>query len=97
MPTQPWKNDDNPLREIWEAELAQAKDAGIVYPSELKAGVRAGHLKRSLAGLPPARLPRKLADRAVAKAGRGLRRLDRSTNLLRHPAVARLRSRFRML
>ena len=97
VPTQPWKTDDNPLREIWEAELAQAKDAGIVYPSELKAGVRAGHLKRSLAGLPPARLPRKLADRAVAKAGRGLRRLDRSTNLLRHPAVARLRSRFRML
>ena len=57
VPTQPWKSDANPLRELWERAFTEAQAAGLIYPSEVRLAVRAGHVKRSLAGLPPASLP----------------------------------------
>jgi hypothetical protein len=48
VPTQPWKNDDNPLSELWVSWFRQAVDAGAVTVEEVEAAVRAGHVKRSL-------------------------------------------------
>jgi hypothetical protein len=93
VPTQPWKNDENPLKELWESDFAEAKAAQLIYPSELKRLARAGHVKRSLAGLPPARFPAKIAGRALAKGQQVLLGGERGAALVRHPAVAKLRKR----
>lgn len=93
VPTQPWKNDANPLRDLWETAFHEASAAGLVYPSEIRLGARAGHLKRSLAGLPPRGAAGEKADQARAAVGRALRHADERYPLLRHPALGRLRSR----
>src|SRR5207253_1078393 len=48
VPTQPWKNDDNPLSEIWMACYREAVEAGAVPPDEVETLVIAGHVKPSL-------------------------------------------------
>ena len=48
VPTQPWKNDENPNRHIWEEDYRAAVAAGAVDAKEVLAGIRAGHLKESL-------------------------------------------------
>ena len=48
VPTQPWKNDDNPLAELWMGWYREAVEAGAVPPEEVEALVRAGHVKPSL-------------------------------------------------
>lgn len=48
VPTQPWKNDDNPLRGVWEECYREAVAAGSVPCGEVRTGVMAGHLKSSL-------------------------------------------------
>jgi hypothetical protein len=91
VPTQPWKSDKNPLRELWEQAFAEAQAAGLVYPSEVRLAVRAGHAKRSLAGLPPASLPVRVLDRIRAFAeSRARAILDRFPRL-RHRVVSMLR------
>jgi hypothetical protein len=97
VPTQPWKNDRNPLRELWESAFEEAKASGILYPSDVRQALRAGYLKRSIVGLPPANKPAKAVGRLVTKAESKLRQLDRRSELLRRPAVARVRSRFGLL
>lgn len=49
VPTQPWKNDDNPLAELWMGWYREAVEAGAVPPEEVEALVRAGQVKPSLA------------------------------------------------
>lgn len=49
VPTQPWKNDDNPLNELWMAWYREAVEAGAVPPEEVEASIAAGHVKPSLA------------------------------------------------
>jgi hypothetical protein len=50
VPTQPWKNDKNPLREIWhEAFLETVRDGGIDR-DVVRRGVEQGHVKRALLG-----------------------------------------------
>lgn len=49
VPTQPWKTDDNPLNDVWMAAYRRAVAAGVVPPHEVLDGIRAGHLKPSLA------------------------------------------------
>jgi Glycosyl transferase family 8 len=95
--TQPWKNDKNPLREIWEAEFEEAKAAGLIHPYEIRRLVRAGYLKRSLVGKPPASRPIKAFNRVISKTERGLLRADERIAALRAPRVARLRSRLGLL
>lgn len=48
VPTQPWKNDDNPLGEIWMSMYREAVEAGAVPPEEVEASIAAGHVKPSL-------------------------------------------------
>lgn len=48
VPTQPWKNDDNPLRSVWTSAFREAVSAGAVPYSEIENGMAAGHLKPSL-------------------------------------------------
>lgn len=47
-PMQPWKNDRNPLRHIWEAAYRAAVADGAIDVSDVRYGVRRGHLKSSL-------------------------------------------------
>lgn len=59
VPTQPWKNDDNPLDELWMGWYREAVEAGAVPPEEVEASIAAGHVKPSLAAAlrrAPARL-----------------------------------------
>lgn len=46
--TQPWRNDKNPLCEIWMECYREAVAAGAVSRDEVEKGVRAGYLKPSL-------------------------------------------------
>jgi hypothetical protein len=93
VPTQPWKSDANPLRELWEQEFAEAEAAGLIYPTELRQAVWAGHAKRSLAGLAPASLPVRALDRALARIVPRARATLYRFPRLRHRAVSMLRSR----
>lgn len=93
VPTQPWKSNANPLGELWQRDFEEAKDAGLVYPSELRQGVRAGYLKRELVGLPPAGRTRQATEKVFARVSSRLRQADRRFGLLRHPKIARVRSR----
>lgn len=49
VPTQPWKNDENPLRDVWHDCFREAVRAGAVPVDEVRMGIEAGHLKPSLA------------------------------------------------
>lgn len=49
VPTQPWKNDDNPLREVWHEGFRAALADGAIDPSAVKALAAAGEIKPSLA------------------------------------------------
>ena len=49
VPTQPWKNDENPLRHVWEECYRDAVDAGAVQCAEVLHGIELGFLKPSLA------------------------------------------------
>jgi hypothetical protein len=49
VPTQPWKNDENPLRDLWMKEYREAVGAGAIEPDLVRRSVEAGHVKPSLA------------------------------------------------
>jgi hypothetical protein len=93
VPTQPWKNDANPLRDIWHPDFEEARRAQLVHEDEIVRLARAGHIKRSLAGLPPVGPVRQKLDLARAKAKEGLIRVERRYDIFRRPAVLRLRDR----
>jgi len=92
VPTQPWKNDKNPLKSVWEPEFEEARASGVVHRDEALRLARRGYLKPALA------LPRdKIAARAMALAMRRARFVvqtaERRVGFLRHPRVLKLRSR----
>jgi Glycosyl transferase family 8 len=92
VPTQPWKNDKNPLRDLWEPEFEEARNAGVVRRDEAFRLARRGYIKPALA------LQRdKIVSRATALAMRKTRRMvqlaEPRLGLLRHPRVLKLRSR----
>ncbi len=97
VPTQPWKNDENPLRHLWESAFEEAKTAALVHPYEIRRLVRAGYLKRSVLGRPAATKPVKALYRAIAKVERALLDLEPRVAVFRHPTVLRLRHRFGLL
>jgi hypothetical protein len=93
VPTQPWKNDKNPLADLWTPAFEEAKAAGLVRLDEVDRLARKGHIKRSLAGLKP-----RGKGTAAIYAGLGLlqRLVSRAENrwpMLRHPTLIRLRNR----
>jgi hypothetical protein len=51
VPTQPWKNDENPLRGIWEESFVRAWEEGAIEPELLDRQIRKGHVKKSLRSL----------------------------------------------
>jgi hypothetical protein len=93
VPTQPWKNDENPLKELWEQGFAEAKAAYLVREHEINRLVRGGFLKRSLVGKSPENLPIKLVNRVVARGEVAMRKADTRSSLLQRPRVMRLRGR----
>lgn len=97
VPTQPWKNDENPLRGVWEEGYREALAAHVVHKNEVDRLVRGGFLKRSLVGKKPESLPIKVLNRLVAKGERALLQADERVKALRHPAVLRVRSRLGLL
>ena len=86
VPTQPWKNDDNPLGDIWQQDFEEAKAAGMFSDAELRHHVLAGHLKPSLAGRRPVGRAGRVVNRARAKAESLVRREE----ITRHPVVHKL-------
>ena len=92
VPTQPWKNDKNPLRDVWMKDFEEAREAGIVTQEEIQLLVRKGHIKPALASKRSAKL---LVPyyRALSFAQRLLQAAEARIPFLRHPRVMRLRSR----
>jgi hypothetical protein len=91
VPTQPWKNDENPLREVWMPDFEEAKRSGIVREEEVERLARAGHIKRSLAGLPPVGLATRAKSRIVGALVTLVGMAERRFKVMRHPRVTRLR------
>ncbi|HEV2124108.1 MAG TPA: hypothetical protein VGW38_15195, partial [Chloroflexota bacterium] len=48
VPTQPWKNSENPLREVWVDGFRQAVSEGAVNAPLVRELVREGHVDQSL-------------------------------------------------
>jgi hypothetical protein len=48
--TQPWKNDRNPLRELWMESFREALAANVIHPELVLEGIAAGHLDPGLRG-----------------------------------------------
>lgn len=84
-PTQPWRNDDNPLRGIWEEGYREAITAGVFDPSIVERGVELGLYKPSLLrDLPRSPQRGRFMKRAKGKTLWAARRLkNRVLNLAR--------------
>lgn len=48
VPTQPWKNDKNPLADVWLEGFREALASGVLAPEVVTRGIEAGHVKPSL-------------------------------------------------
>jgi len=97
VPTQPWKNDENPLRGIWEEGFARAWAEGAVESELLERQIRKRHVKKSLRDLVeplPEAAPRSASSaleaelRAVRERLNGFERL--APGRLRRAAARRL-------
>lgn len=53
VPTQPWKNDQNPLRGLWEEAFEVAWVEGAIDPDLLRRQIKRGHVKKSLRAMAP--------------------------------------------
>lgn len=67
--TQPWKNDDNPLRDIWMASFLETVAAGGITREDVEAAIASRYVKRSL--------DQALGNRSSGPARRGLARVLR--------------------
>jgi hypothetical protein len=92
VPTQPWKNDKNPLKTLWELEFREARAAGVVHAEEALRLARRGHIKPSLA-FPPGKLVASALTMASAKLRRAVHVAEQRIGLFRHPRVMKLRAR----
>jgi Glycosyl transferase family 8 len=92
VPTQPWKNDRNPLKELWEPEFHEARAAGVVHPQEALRLARRGHIKPSLA-LPKDKKVATALSIGVAKVRRVVALAEQQVGFLRHPQVMKIRAR----
>ena len=54
VPTQPWKNEDNPNGRLWEDAFVRACRAGYIDANLVERHITAGHVRRSLRSLVPA-------------------------------------------
>jgi hypothetical protein len=78
VPTQPWKNDENPLKNLWFPAYQEAVAAGAIVPAEVEQLAKAGEIKPAmvdeLASLP--RRPFPVASAAEMELAAAFRRLD---------------------
>jgi hypothetical protein len=84
VPTQPWKNDENPLRSIWEEAFVKAWAEGAVDPELLDRQIRKGHVKkrlRSLVTAPGEPVPKPAGSALEAELRSVRARLDRFERL----------------
>jgi Glycosyl transferase family 8 len=83
VPTQPWKNDRNPLRETWHEGFRDALGAGAVDPTLVLRSIEGGHVKASLVN--DLHLsPQWTGERPRAPAGSPISRIkDRVRSVLR--------------
>lgn len=101
--TQPWKNDQSPLKDVWTAAYIDALKAGAATPEAVEKGIRGGHLKDSLAeylSLVPGGAGAAAAKRAAGLSSRMMRRARTAVlgnKILRSGwrSVSRLRGRVR--
>lgn len=95
VPTQPWKNDQNPLRRLWEADYRRAVEAGAIDPVELRRLVRQGHVKPSLAqGVAGASAGAIAFDTKIAPAIRRMyRKVEAKVPVLRSSTLQRIKYR----
>jgi Glycosyl transferase family 8 len=92
VPTQPWKNDRNPLKDLWEPEFHEARAAGVVHPQEALRLARRGHIKPSLA-LPKEKKVATALSIGVAQLRRVVALAEQQVGFLRHPQVMKIRAR----
>jgi hypothetical protein len=92
VPTQPWKNDKNANRELWERDFAEALAAQVVHEDEVERLAKLGYIKRSLAGLPPVGRVTSLLNSVAARIKWALQRLAQR-RVFQHPSVMRVRRR----
>jgi lipopolysaccharide biosynthesis glycosyltransferase len=93
VPTQPWKNDTNPLRELWMPEFEEAKAAGVATPEEIDEAVRKRLVKRSLGSFSPRNALTVPLAVALSWLQAALHWGEKRIPLLRHPRMLRLRAR----
>jgi Glycosyl transferase family 8 len=91
VPTQPWKNNKNRLRQLWEPVYEEAYAAGVVHWQEVRRLALRGHIKPSL--VPPPQTGPRLAAMVASKARRGVQGAEKFLGVLRHPRVLKLRAR----
>lgn len=89
VPTQPWKNDRNPLTDMWMNAYREAVDAQFIEPKLVRDSVAAGHIKPSLVET----FEGSGAERAIKRPKRHLVRM--ALWRARSGARERLRSVFR--
>jgi glycosyl transferase family 8 len=96
VPIQPWKNDDNPLRELWMQEYREAVEAGAVPAEEVEFMVDRGLAKQSLRGAlrlaPSRRSTVANASLEIAEARHRITQLERRIDSMEHSLSWRLGS-----
>ena len=65
VPTQPWKNDENPLAPIWMSGYREAIETGAITAQEVEEAIAGRHVKASLADCLPARRSERGGDHAL--------------------------------
>jgi hypothetical protein len=93
VPTQPWKNDKNPNKDLWERDFEAAHAAQVVHDDEIERLAKTGHIKRSLAGLPPAGRAGALLASVTARLKWAAQQAVQRYRVFQHPAVLRVRRR----
>jgi hypothetical protein len=93
VPTQPWKNDRNGNRELWERDFAEALAAQVVHEDEVERLAKLDYIKRPLAGLPPVGRITSLLNSVAARVKWALQRVAQRYKIFQHPSVMRVRRR----
>ena len=93
VPTQPWKNDKNPLQDDLGARVPGGTRGRSRAPQTRRYGSpAAGHIKPSLA-LPPDKKVATALSLGAAKARRVIQLAEQQFGFLRHPRIMKLRAR----
>ena len=96
VPIQPWKNDDNPLRELWMAGVPRGGGGGRRPPEEVEFMIDRGLAKQSLRGslrlAPSRRSTVANASLEIAEARHRITQLERKIDSMEHSLSWRLGS-----